>query len=40
MEFAENGDLLQKIMQRKNSNRHFKEQEIWNVVIQISSGLY
>lgn len=39
MEFADGGDLYQKIVQYKKKKRYFDEGEIWNVLIQITRGL-
>jgi NIMA (never in mitosis gene a)-related kinase 1/4/5 len=39
MEFANNGDLYQKIVRNQKENLHFNETEIWMVLIQTVSGL-
>ena len=39
MEYAENGDLESTIKNRKNSNGHFTEQEIWRIASQLFSAL-
>ena len=39
MEFADNGDLYQKICDHQKKNSNFKENEIWKIFIQIVRGL-
>jgi serine/threonine protein kinase len=39
MEFADNGDLFQKITEHQKNNTCFTESEIWNVFIQVVKGL-
>lgn len=39
MEFLDDGDLYQKIVEHKKKGELFEEKEIWNVVIQILYGL-
>ena len=39
MEFADNGDLFQKISQKIDKKSYFTEPEVWNVLIQIVKGL-
>lgn len=39
MEFADNGDLYQKIGEYKKNNKTFEEGEIWNIFIQMVKGL-
>ena len=39
MEFADNGDLYQKIVQYKKSGNFFEESDIWRVFIQLVKGL-
>ena len=39
MEFADKGDLFQKITACRRSNAHFEEQDIWRVFIQMVKGL-
>lgn len=39
MEFADGGDLYQKIVENKKKKKYFEENQIWNVLIQISRGL-
>jgi NIMA (never in mitosis gene a)-related kinase len=39
MDFAENGDLYEAINQHTRNNTHFTEEELWNIVIQITRGL-
>lgn len=39
MEFANGGDLYQKIVQNKKSKKYFQEEEIWSTLIQITKGL-
>ncbi len=39
MEFANNGDLYQKIQEQQRRNQLFPENEIWNVFIQVVKGL-
>lgn len=36
MEYADNGDLYQKIVEHQKKGRLFEEEEIWNVFIQVS----
>jgi len=39
MEFADGGDLYQRIVYNKKHKKVFEEYEIWNVLIQVSRGL-
>ena len=39
MEFADNGDLFQKITSFKKSNLFFEESDIWRISIQMLRGL-
>ena len=39
MEFADNGDLYQKIVEHKKKAMFFEESEIWRIFIQLVSGL-
>lgn len=39
MEFADGGDLYQKIAQFKRTKERFGEPEIWSVLIQVTRGL-
>ena len=39
MEFADNGDLYQKITEYKKLNKYFEEIEIWRTLIQLIKGL-
>ena len=39
IEFADNGDLFQKICEHQENNSHFSEEEIWNIFIQVVWGL-
>lgn len=39
MEYADDGDLYQKIVEHKKTRELFEEKEIWNVLIQILIGL-
>ena len=39
MEFADNGDLYQKITEHQKKNQFFTETEIWTVFIQVVKGL-
>jgi len=39
MEYAENGDLMQLINEKKQKNEYFKEIDIWRVFIQLVKGL-
>lgn len=39
MEFADDGDLYQKIVDRKKKKELFEEHEIWSVLIQTVVGL-
>jgi len=39
MEYADNGDLYQKIVQYKKSGNFFEESDIWRVFIQLVKGL-
>ena len=38
MEYAENGDLFQKIMRHKKKGVYIDEKEVWNIAIQIIKG--
>ena len=41
MEFADDGDLFQKITKhKKNNNELFEETEIWRVFIQVCQYIY
>ena len=39
MEYADDGDLYQKICDYKKQHLHFEEREIWKVLINIIQGL-
>jgi serine/threonine protein kinase len=39
MEFADGGDLYQRIAQHKKKNTNFEEREIWKLLIQVSRAL-
>jgi len=39
MEYADGGDLLQKIFDYKKRGALFKEDEIWNIFVQVVKGL-
>ena len=39
MEFANNGDLLQKIREHQRLGTHFSENDIWRLLIQLTKGL-
>jgi NIMA (never in mitosis gene a)-related kinase len=39
MEFADGGDLYQKIVEQKKKKKLFSEAEIWETFIQIVKGL-
>ena len=39
MEYADNGDLFQKICDHQKENSNFTEAEIWRIFIQILRGL-
>ena len=39
MEFADNGDLFQKICEHQKNNTCFAEEEIWSIFIQVVIGL-
>lgn len=39
MEFANNGDLYQKIVEQQRKNELFNEAEIWSAFIQVVKGL-
>ncbi len=39
MEYADAGDLHQKIAERQRSNEYFSEEYIWNLVVQVTQGL-
>ncbi len=39
MEFADDGDLYQKIVEHKSKKQLFEEKEIWSVLIQSIIGL-
>ena len=39
MEFANNGDLYQRIVEQQRKNQLFPEAEIWSVFIQVVKGL-
>jgi NIMA (never in mitosis gene a)-related kinase len=39
MEFADNGDLYQKIVEHKKKKTYFEETEVWRIFIQLVKGL-
>ena len=39
MEYADNGDLYQKILEYRRLNKNFEETEIWKILIQLIKGL-
>ena len=39
MEFADNGDLFQKITEHQKNDTCFTENEIWSIFIQVVKGL-
>lgn len=39
MEYADDGDLYQKILEHKEKKQLFEENEIWGVLIQAINGL-
>jgi len=39
MQYADNGDLLQKIAERKQMQVYFKEKQVWRVLIETVHGL-
>lgn len=39
MEYADGGDLAQKINEHKNKGQYFKEAQIWDYFSQMASGL-
>jgi NIMA (never in mitosis gene a)-related kinase 1/4/5 len=39
MEYADNGDLLQRINEMRQTQRTMPEREIWMIFIQITKGL-
>ena len=39
MEFADKGDLYQKICENKKAATYFEETEIWKIFIQLVKGL-
>ena len=39
MEYADHGDLFQLITEHKKTKTHFKEEDIWNTLIQLLNGL-
>jgi NIMA (never in mitosis gene a)-related kinase len=39
MEYADDGDLYQKIVDKKKRSETFAEEEIWRVLIQVTKGL-
>lgn len=39
MEYADGGDLYEKIVQHKNKKTKFSEVDIWEIFIQIVKGL-
>ena len=39
MEFSDDGDLYQKIVQHQKSKTHFDEESIWKILIQVIVGL-
>ena len=38
MEYADNGDLFQKIVQHKKKGVYVEEKEVWSVAIQMLKG--
>ena len=40
MEYADGGDLLEKIFQHKSNGSHFQEDFIWDRFIQLLKGLH
>ena len=39
MEYADDGDLLERIKHQKKHHKYIKEQEIWSIFIQVVKGL-
>jgi len=39
MEYADNGDLYQKIQELQRKGGSFQEEEVWSMFIQITRGL-
>jgi NIMA (never in mitosis gene a)-related kinase len=39
MEYADDGDLYQKIVEKKKRSETFAEEEIWRMLIQVTKGL-
>lgn len=39
MEFADNGDLYEKITHHAKNGTKFSEDQIWSIVIQVTRGL-
>ena len=39
MEYADNGDLFQKITKHQQEKSYLKEEEIWRIFIQVLQGL-
>lgn len=39
MEYADNGDLYQKIVEHQKKGTNFSETEIWSIFIQVTRGL-
>ena len=39
MEYADNGDLFQKIVAHQKAGTTFSEEEVWNVLINVVRGL-
>jgi NIMA (never in mitosis gene a)-related kinase len=39
MEYADYGDLFQKITKHQKDQTYFKEEEVWSIFIQIVKGL-
>jgi len=39
MEFADDGDLFQRICEHQSSNTHIDETDIWKIFIQVVRGL-
>lgn len=39
MEYADNGDLYQKIVEHQKKGTYFPEQEIWSIFVQVTRGL-
>lgn len=39
MEYADNGDLYQKIVEHQKKGSSFAEAEVWSIFVQITRGL-